>query len=82
VFPAELAARALHARWTARQREALLQEQARQRSAVEVARVEASRALGRKEAVAALLEAAEAEVRRTRAARAAQAPQPLPDRPG
>ncbi|MCU0906160.1 MAG: hypothetical protein MUF73_01665 [Rhodobacteraceae bacterium] len=65
----ELAARAAHDRWKARRREVLLQDQARQRSAVEVARMEATRALGRKEAIAALLETAQKEHARLRASR-------------
>lgn len=82
VPPAELAARTLHARWTARQRQALLQEQARQRAAVEVARMEASRALGRREAISALIEEAEAEVRRRRIARAGFSATPSRAPPG
>jgi hypothetical protein len=80
VAPVEMAARAAHDRWRSRRREVLLQEQARQRSAIEVARMDAARALGRKEAVAALLEDARTDIRRLRAARQADALASLPQR--
>ena len=76
--PRELAVGAAHARWKALRRESLLLRQARQRAVVEEARMEAARALGRKEALAALRDAARHEDRRIRAARAAEQLHALP----
>lgn len=70
--PAQLAARALHARWKASRREVLLRDHARLRSVVEVARMEAARALGRKQAVLSLRDAAQHAAQRARAVRQAE----------